>query len=51
VVDALSRRVHEMHATTIGMYHSDLKDKITKDVKLDLQYKELVAKLQQGILL
>jgi hypothetical protein len=40
VVDALSRRVHEMHATTIGMYHSDLKDKITKDVKLDLQYKE-----------
>jgi hypothetical protein len=26
VVDALSRRVHEMHATTIIMYKFDLKD-------------------------
>ena len=26
VVDALSRRVHEMHATTINMYKYDLKD-------------------------
>jgi hypothetical protein len=28
VVDALNKRVHEMHATAIGMYQSDLKDKI-----------------------
>jgi hypothetical protein len=26
VVDALRRRVHELHATTISMYQSDLKD-------------------------
>ena len=32
------------------MYQSDLKDKILEVVNLDLQYKELVAKLQQGIL-
>jgi hypothetical protein len=50
VVDALSRRVHELHATTISMYQSDLKDKIIEAAKSDLQYKELVAKLQQGIL-
>jgi hypothetical protein len=48
VVDALSRRVHELHATTISMYQSDLKDKMFESSKLDLQYKELVAKLQQG---
>jgi hypothetical protein len=48
VVDALSRRVHELHATTISMYQSDLKDRIIEVVKSDLQYKELVAKLQQG---
>jgi hypothetical protein len=28
VVDALNKRVHELHATTISMYQSDLKDKI-----------------------
>jgi hypothetical protein len=48
VVDALSRRVHELHATTISMYQSDLKDRILEAAKLDSQYKELVAKLQQG---
>jgi hypothetical protein len=48
VVDALNRRVHEIHATTISMYQSDLKHKIIEAAKLDLQYKELVAKLQQG---
>jgi hypothetical protein len=45
VVDALSRRVHELHATTISMYQSDLKHEILEVGKLDLQYKELVAKL------
>jgi hypothetical protein len=48
VADALSRRVHELHATTISMYQSDLKDKIIEAAKSDLQYKELMAKLQQG---
>jgi hypothetical protein len=46
--DALNRRVHEMHATTISMYQSDLKYIILEATKLDLQYKQLVAKLQQG---
>ena len=48
--DALNRRVHELHATTISMYQSDLKDKLLEAAKSYLQYKELVAKLQQGIL-
>jgi hypothetical protein len=48
VADALRRRVHELHATTISMYQSYLKDKILEAAKLDLHYKELVAKLQQG---
>jgi hypothetical protein len=48
VADALSRRVHELHATTISMYQSDLKDRIIEAAKSDLQYKELMAKLQQG---
>ena len=40
--------MHELHATTISMYQSDLKDIILEVEKLDLQYKELVGKLQQG---
>jgi hypothetical protein len=48
VVDSLSRRVHELHATTISMYQSDLKHRILEAPKLDLQYNELVEKLQQG---
>jgi hypothetical protein len=50
VVDALNKRVHELHATAISRYQSDLKERIIEAAKLDLQYKELVAKLQQGIL-
>jgi hypothetical protein len=48
VADALSKRVHELHHTTISMYQSYLKDKITESTKLDLHYKELMEKLQQG---
>ena len=47
MADALSIRVHELHATTISMYQLDLKDIILGSAKSDLQYKELVAKLQQ----
>jgi hypothetical protein len=45
VVDALNKTVHELHATDISMYQSDLKDIIIEAAKLDLHYKELVAKL------
>jgi hypothetical protein len=48
VADALSRRVHELHATTISMYQSYLKDIIIEATKSNLQYRELVEKLQQG---
>jgi hypothetical protein len=48
VVDALSRRVHELHATTISMYQTDIKGRILEAANADLQYVELVEKLQQG---
>jgi hypothetical protein len=51
VVDALSRRVHELHATTISMYQTDIKGRILEAANADLQYMELVAKLQQGKML
>jgi hypothetical protein len=47
VVDALSRKVHELHATAISMYRTEIKDRILEAVNADLQYKRLVAKLQQ----
>jgi hypothetical protein len=33
VVDAFSKRVREVHATTISMYKSDLKDRILEAAK------------------
>jgi hypothetical protein len=48
VVDALNRKVHELHATSISMYQSDLKHEIIEAAKSNLLYKELVEKLQQG---
>jgi hypothetical protein len=48
VADALSRRVHELHATTISMYRTDIKGRILEAANTYLQYKDLVAKLQQG---
>jgi hypothetical protein len=45
VVDALSRRVNELHATTISMYETDIKGRISKVPKANLQYMELVMKL------
>jgi hypothetical protein len=47
VVDALSRKVHELHATTISMYRAEIKDRILEATNDDLQYRSLVAKLQQ----
>jgi hypothetical protein len=48
VAYALSRRVHELHATTISMCQTDIKSRIMEVANVDLQYKELVAKLQHG---
>jgi hypothetical protein len=48
VVDALIRRVHELHATSIIMYQTDIKRIILEAANTDLQYRYLVAKLQQG---
>jgi hypothetical protein len=48
VVDALSRRVHEMHASTISMYVSDLKDRIIEATKSDQLYVQARDTLQQG---
>jgi hypothetical protein len=39
-----------LHATTISMYESDLKDIILEATQSNLHYKEIVTKLQQGIL-
>jgi hypothetical protein len=39
--------VHELHATAISMYQTEMKDKIFEAANADLQYKNLVAKLQQ----
>jgi hypothetical protein len=46
VVDALSRKVHEFHATTISMYRTNIKDRILEAASVNLQYRDLVAKLQ-----
>jgi hypothetical protein len=48
VVNALSRRVHELHATTISMYRTDIKRKFLEAINTDLQYEDLVENLQQG---
>jgi hypothetical protein len=47
VVDALSRKVHELHATAISMYRTEMKDIILEAANTDLQYKGVVEKLQQ----
>jgi hypothetical protein len=47
VVDALSRRVHLMHATTISMHQSDLKRKILDVVVTDQHYLQVKESLQQ----
>jgi hypothetical protein len=36
VVDALSRRVHELHGTTISMYQTDIKGRILEAANADL---------------
>jgi hypothetical protein len=48
VVDALNRRLQKLQATTISIYRTDIKNRILEAANDDLQYMELVAKLQQG---
>jgi hypothetical protein len=48
VVDALSRRVHKLHDTSISMYQTNIKSIILEATNAHLQYMELVAKIQQG---
>jgi hypothetical protein len=50
VDNGFNRRVHKMHATTISMYKSDLKDGVLEAVKSDQQYMEIKENFQQGIL-
>jgi hypothetical protein len=45
VVDALSRRVHELHSTTISMYQTDIKRRILEATNTNLQYRDSVANL------
>ncbi len=45
VADALSRKVHKLHAIAISMYKTEIKDRILEAANVDLQYKSLVAKL------
>jgi hypothetical protein len=46
VGNALSKKVHELHATTISMYRNDIRGRILEAANLDLQYRDLLAKLQ-----
>jgi hypothetical protein len=47
VADEINRKVHELHATSISMYQSEMKERILEAANTDLQYRGLVAKLQQ----
>jgi len=46
VANVLSRRVHELHATTISMYQTDIKGRILEATNADLKYMELVLNIQ-----
>jgi hypothetical protein len=46
VVDALNRRVDKMHAITISMYMTDLKDKILEVATIDQHYMQVKETLQ-----
>jgi hypothetical protein len=48
VANALNRRVHKMHATTISMYKTYLKDRIPEVVTTDQHYVQVKENLQQN---
>jgi hypothetical protein len=45
VVDALNRRAHEMHILSIGVFNTDLKDRILETANSDQQYLKIKEKL------
>jgi hypothetical protein len=47
-VDALSRRVHIMHATIFSMHQSDLKRRILDGLVTDQHYLQVKENLQKG---
>jgi hypothetical protein len=47
VVDALRRKVHELHAIAISMYRNEIKETNLEAANVYLQYRGLVEKLQQ----
>jgi hypothetical protein len=47
VVNALNRRVHEMHATAVSMYKLDLCDISLEFSKSDMCYVDIKVTLQQ----
>ena len=46
--DALSKKVHLMHATVVNMHQSDLKRRILDDLVTDRHYLQVKKNLQQG---
>jgi hypothetical protein len=48
VVETLNKRMHEMYATTISMYRTDLHEIFLEVSKLDLRYMDINVTLQQG---
>jgi hypothetical protein len=49
VVDALNRRLQEIHATTISMYRSGLSGEILEVSKSNQHYMDIKVNLQQGM--
>ena len=47
VVDALNRKVHEMHVASISIFQSDLRQQIANHVAKDELYVQVKDKLQQ----
>lgn len=47
-IDALNRKVHEMHATTISMHKFDLEDKILVVSNSSQHYVQIKESMQQG---
>jgi hypothetical protein len=48
VVDSLNKRAHKMHATTISMYMTYLKDRILEVVTADQHYVQVKEILQHN---
>jgi hypothetical protein len=49
VVGALNKRMHEMHATSISMFQTDLCDIILEVSRTNMHYMDISVTLQQGM--